>query len=68
MLAENLTGRGTASAVEWSGALALYRGAPTNADISKPAFARNTQDVSTVLLGSKNTINGLMVLKHLRRA
>ena len=58
---------GTASAVEWSGALALYRGAPTNADISKPAFARNTQVASTGLIGSRNTINGLTVLKRLHR-
>ena len=32
MLAENLTGRGTASAVEWSGVLALCRGVLTNVD------------------------------------
>lgn len=61
------TGRGTASAVEWSGALASCRGAPISAGISKPACVRNTQAVSTVLHGSRNTTSGLTVLKRLHR-
>ena len=43
MLAVNLTGRGMASAVEWSGALALYRGELINAGISRLVCVRNTR-------------------------
>lgn len=35
--------------------------------ISKPAYVRNTQAVSTVLHGSRNTTSGLTVLKRLHR-
>ena len=58
----SLTGHDMASAAEWSGVLALYHGVPINADISRLAFARSTQDASMVFSGSKIMTNGQITL------